>query len=244
MKRLQYTQFIPTSPARVWEAFVGMNTYPQWTEAFVPGAHYTGEWKTGSTVMAISPNPDGTEDGLCSTIVHAEYAKSIQVEHVGVVHNDVLYDEGNESLDWKGGKEEYLFEETALGTQLHVMMDVHEDWAEHFQRTWPIALARLSEIAVEGESNSITVYTWITASIDQVRKCYTDPKHIERWNTSVAQVHVDLKEGDVQFAQEEEYVAVRIRCDRTKTLTRQQQQQEWQCVLDKFKEYVEAQELL
>lgn len=276
MQRLRYTQFIPATPAHVWEAFVGKETYPQWTEAFVPGAHYKGEWKEGGTIMAVSPNPDGTEDGLYSKVLVMHYAEHLEVEHLGIVRNNVLYEDGVEALDWKGGKEVYSFLEVEGGTELRVLMDVHEDWAEHFQVTWPVALQRLSEIAIHGESTSITIYTWVTASIEQVWKCYTDPKHILGWQHGTTEIVVDLREGgtytfvvygksmitqvrapslllyqlengqrvDVQFAQEEEYVAVRIRFDKARTSTRQQQCEEWQRVLHTFKEYVEAQEML
>jgi hypothetical protein len=45
---------------KVWKTMLGEDTYRIWTEVFMPGSHYVGDWSKGSKILFLAPAETGT----------------------------------------------------------------------------------------------------------------------------------------------------------------------------------------
>lgn len=197
MQRLHYSIHIPASRKKVWDALIGLETYPQWAEEFCPGSTIQCEWKQGEKVLFTAPNATGTMEGMSSEFAELRKEEYISIHHLGMLHDGKEVKDGKE---WKDTYENYTLSDDADGTLLEVDFDLEEAWMEYFQAVWPKALERIKEIAVHGESSSVTVFAWIKAPVEKVWECYTQGEHMTGWNFAAddwecPHATVDLKVG-------------------------------------------------
>jgi uncharacterized protein YndB with AHSA1/START domain len=47
MEKLHFSIVIKAQREKVWEKILGEETYPLWTDVFMPGSHFEGDWKEG-----------------------------------------------------------------------------------------------------------------------------------------------------------------------------------------------------
>lgn len=59
MHRLHFTIIIEAPQEEVWEAMLAEDTYRKWTEPFMPGSHYVGDWSEGSKILFLAPREEG-----------------------------------------------------------------------------------------------------------------------------------------------------------------------------------------
>lgn len=148
MEKLRQTIFINAPRERVWDVMLADDTYRQWTSAFNPGSYYKGDWKKGSKILFLGPNPDGSgEAGMVSRIRENTPHEFISIEHLGIVHNGVEDTESAEAKKWAPAYENYTLAAKAGGTELTIEMDIEEKEKQNFEKMWVDALARLKEIA-------------------------------------------------------------------------------------------------
>ena len=200
MQRVTYSLFIPAPRQTVWDAVIGKETYPQWTEDFCPGSDVRGEWKAGEKIHFIAPNAEGTHDGMYSEIAELRPLEYISIHHLGILRNDQPVTEGKEAQEWKDAYENYTFTEEGAGTMFRVDIDLEENWIPFFNDLWPKALERVKQICIDGESNLVSVFTWIKAPTEKVWEYYTNPAHVTRWNFASPDwecptATADLREG-------------------------------------------------
>src|SRR5688572_26021299 len=110
MEKLRQTIFINAPRERVWDVMLSDETYRQWTSAFNPGSYYKGDWKEGSKILFLGPNPDGSgEGGMVSRIKENRPHEFISIEHLGIVQNGVEDTESEEAKKWAPAYENYTF---------------------------------------------------------------------------------------------------------------------------------------
>jgi uncharacterized protein YndB with AHSA1/START domain len=148
MEKLRQTIFINAPRQRVWDVMLSNDTYRQWTSAFTPGSYYKGDWKKGSKILFLGPNPDGSgEGGMVSRIRENNPHEFISIEHLGIVHNGKEDTESAEAKKWAPAYENYTFVDKNGGTELMIEMDIEAKERQNFEKMWTDALSRLKRIA-------------------------------------------------------------------------------------------------
>lgn len=199
-KKLKFSIKIPASSEKVWQAVIGKDTYPQWTEVFCSGSNVKGEWKKGEKIWFIGPNAKESFDGMYSEIADLKEYEFISIRHLGLIQDGKEVDPSQNSENWHNVYENYYFIEQEDGSTLfEVEIDMDEKWVDYFEATWPKALERLKEISTQGFSNSVTVFNFIKAPIEKIWDCYNDPKHIVCWNFASPDWECPSAEVDLQI---------------------------------------------
>lgn len=149
MKKLQCTVTIRASKEKVWHTILDDVTYRQWTAVFSPGSYYKGDWSKGSRMLFLGPDPHtGVEGGMVSTVVENRPYECISLKYIGFVHNGREDTESEMAREWATSDfyEEYTFSEVNGVTELAVDLNVPEDLAADFEKTWPEALEKIRGI--------------------------------------------------------------------------------------------------
>ncbi|GAB3920557.1 SRPBCC family protein [Mucilaginibacter myungsuensis] len=140
MKDLQFHATINAPKQNVWDTMLDRETYKEWTGAAWPGSDYEGTWKKDTEIRF--GGPDGS--GMLAKVTEFELYDTITLQH-----NAVLDKGGVVAMDLNAtpGIEQYVFAENNGVTELTINLRIDEEWAEMFENDWPIALAKLKEVA-------------------------------------------------------------------------------------------------
>lgn len=146
MDKQQFSISINAPKEKVWHTMLDMDTYKIWTEPFMPGSFYEGDWSQGSKMLFIAPDENGKMSGMVSRIKENKPYEYISIEHRGEVEN------GKEKeTEWAGALENYTFKEidgrTEVLVDLFAVEDVADNYKEMFQDMWRKALQKLKELA-------------------------------------------------------------------------------------------------
>jgi uncharacterized protein YndB with AHSA1/START domain len=147
MQKLKFSIEINAPKEKVWDTMLDDKTYRIWTEAFMPGSHYVGDWNRGSKILFLAPDEEGKLGGMVSRIKENRKYDFISIEHLGVV-SDGKEDTTSDAVNpWAGSLENYTFKDKSGSTEILVEMDSNEEYAEMFADMWPKALQKLKEIS-------------------------------------------------------------------------------------------------
>lgn len=146
MNKLHFSINIKAPKEKVWNTMLEDKTYRQWTEEFMPGSYYKGDWSKGSKMLFIGPGENG-EMGMVSRIKENQKYKFISIEHLGVVVDGKEDTSSDEVKQWAGAHENYTFKEKDGSTEVLVEMDINDDYKEMFEGMWPKALNKLKGLA-------------------------------------------------------------------------------------------------
>jgi uncharacterized protein YndB with AHSA1/START domain len=146
MQKFHFKIDINAPKEKVWHTMLDDKTYRIWTEAFMPGSYYKGDWGKGSKMLFIGPGENG-DMGMVSRIKENQKYKFISIEHYGVVKDDKEDTSSDEVKAWAGAHENYTFKEKDNSTEVLVDMDIAEEYKEMFEDMWPKALQKLKEIS-------------------------------------------------------------------------------------------------
>lgn len=144
MQTLVYEIEIVATAATVWSVLTVPETYKQWVKAFSPNSCMDGEWRQGNTVRFLDPDMGGTK----AILEIVDPPKRIFARHIALISKD-----GDESTagpmadKWLGTTEDYLLSQNDDVSRLKVEIKTHEDFAEMFNRAWPIALAEIRKLS-------------------------------------------------------------------------------------------------
>jgi uncharacterized protein YndB with AHSA1/START domain len=149
MEKLTYTTIINAPREKVWHTMLDEATYQEWTKPFNEGSRYEGKWETGSEMRFIGVDESGKEmGGMYSKIKEARPFEFVSIEHLGMITETGEVDTTSESVKkWTPAFENYIFNDAEGGTEVHVEIDVADEWKEMFNDMWPKALAKLKELA-------------------------------------------------------------------------------------------------
>ncbi len=146
MHKLHFSIVINAPKEKVWNTMLDDKTYRQWTEAFMPGSYYKGDWSKGSKMLFIGPGENG-DMGMVSRIKENQKYKFISIEHYGVIKDGKEDTSSDEVKACAGAHENYAFKEKDNSTEVLVDMDIVEEYKEMFESMWPKALKKLKGLA-------------------------------------------------------------------------------------------------
>jgi hypothetical protein len=147
MRKLHFSIVVNAPKKKVWNTMLGADSYRAWSEVFMPGSHYVGDWNEGSKILFLAPGEMGEMSGMVSRIRENRPYEHIAIEHMGILQDGKEDISSEEGKAWSGAIESYTFKETDGTTQVLVDTDTVDEFEEIFQNTWPKALQKLKELA-------------------------------------------------------------------------------------------------
>ncbi len=143
MTDLHYSIEIGAPREKVWDVMLGDATYREWTEVFMPGSYYEGDWSKGSKMLFLGPGNEGEKDGGMSAMVEENRSE----EFISLKHHAEIRDGVEVPLETVGF-ENYTFEDVDGRTKVSIdLLGLPDEYAEMFNEAWPKALEKLKEIA-------------------------------------------------------------------------------------------------
>jgi len=149
MDKLEFSIVIDAPKEKVWNTMLEDKTYRIWTEAFMPGSYYDGDWSKGSKILFLGPGNDGKVGGMVSRIKDNRLYEYVSIEHLGEVIDGVEDTTSDRVKDWAGALENYSFIDKDGKTELIVDMNINEEFKEMFEGMWPKALQKLKALCEE-----------------------------------------------------------------------------------------------
>lgn len=149
MEKLKFSIIINSPREKVWNTMLEDKTYRIWTEEFMPGSYYDGDWNKGSKILFLGPGNDGKVGGMVSRIKDNRLYEYISIEHLGEVVDGIEDTTSDRVKDWAGALENYTFIDKNDKTELIVDMNINEEFKEMFEGMWPKALQKLKSLCEE-----------------------------------------------------------------------------------------------
>lgn len=148
MQKLHFSITISAPKEKVWDVMLGEETFKMWTEPFMKGSHFVGDWSVGSKMLFLAPDPDkgGKMGGMVSRVKANRPYEFISVEHYGIVEDGKEDTTSDKIKEWTG-VESYTFKETDGKTEVLVENDANDKYKEMLEKTWPQALEKLKDLA-------------------------------------------------------------------------------------------------
>ena len=142
-QKLIFSIEIKAPKEKIWNVLLQDDTYRKWTSAFCEGSYAEGSWDEGSKMLFKTPQGDG----MVSRIILNRPNEIITMEHYGILKDNVEDLESEEVKKWSGSKESYKLEPNGSKTKLIVEVDITDEYAEWFKKTWEKALAEVKELS-------------------------------------------------------------------------------------------------
>jgi uncharacterized protein YndB with AHSA1/START domain len=144
MEKINFSTRINAPRERVWKVLWNDDSYKEWTSAFMEGSYAeTDNWKEGSKVLFLGPGGEG----MVSTVAKNKPNEFMSFKHLGVVKNGVEDTDSESAKGWAGSMENYRLTDENGKTKLEVDMDSTDEFKDYFEKTWPVALEKVKELA-------------------------------------------------------------------------------------------------
>jgi uncharacterized protein YndB with AHSA1/START domain len=152
MEKLHFSIIINAPKEKVWKTMLDKDTYEKWTDVFMPGSHYVGDWSKGSKILFLAPDETGKMSGTVSRIKENQLYEFVSIENIGIVQDGKEDISSKEGKVWAGALENYTFKKINGGTtevlvDLFPVRDIAGNYKEMFQDMWQKALQKLKELA-------------------------------------------------------------------------------------------------
>ncbi len=149
MKKLHFSIDINATKEKVWNTMLDQDTYRKWTDVFMEGSYYKGDWNKGSKIRFLAPDEHGKMQGMLSRIKENRQYEFVSIEHLGLIQDGKEDTSSDEVKKWAGALENYTFKKRNGSTEVVVDVDTDEKYAEMFEGMWPKALQKLKKLAEE-----------------------------------------------------------------------------------------------
>ncbi len=150
-QKLQFSITVNATKEKVWNVMLGEETYPLWTDVFMPGSHFEGDWSEGSKILFLAPDETGKMSGSVFQIKENKPYEFVSMENIGMVQDGKEDTSSKEATMYAGALENYTFKEADGKTEVLVdlipVMDIPDDYKETYQDMWHTALQKLKELA-------------------------------------------------------------------------------------------------
>lgn len=143
MRKLEFSITINASPEKVWDIITGKDTYGVWTKPLSEESSVVTDWKKGSKALFL----DGKGNGMVSEIAESIPGKFLSIHHLGEVRNGVEDPTTYQGGEWGDALENYTLQGVDGKTVWLVNMDMTEEYEQYMNDTWPLALAKVKELA-------------------------------------------------------------------------------------------------
>ena len=144
---MQFKITINAPREKVWGTLWTDATYRAWTAAFAEGSRVETDWKKGSKALFL----DGKGSGMVSTIADNKPNEFMSIKHLGTVIDGVEDLDSDATKEWSGALENYTLKTVNGKTELTIDMEgmegMDQQMKEYFEKTWPVALDKLKELA-------------------------------------------------------------------------------------------------
>jgi uncharacterized protein YndB with AHSA1/START domain len=147
MEKLQYSVKINAPAQDVWTTMLDDASYREWTSVFHSGSYYEGVWDKGAEIRFLGPDDDGKLGGMIATVEENRPHEFISLRYTGQIVDGADDTTSDAAEAFIGARESYAFQEADGVTTVDVELDSEEEFAAEFNAAWPLALAKLKEIA-------------------------------------------------------------------------------------------------
>ncbi|PNI08108.1 ATPase [Arthrobacter sp. AFG7.2] len=148
MEKLRFEVRINAPAQTVWATMLDDATYREWTSAFnETGSYYEGDWNQGSEIRFLGPEEEGSVGGMIAIVEESRPHEFISLRYLGQIvrgEDDRTSDAAKEFI---GAHENYSFTESDGVTTVEVELESEDDWADMLNEAWPVALAKLKDLA-------------------------------------------------------------------------------------------------
>jgi uncharacterized protein YndB with AHSA1/START domain len=147
MEILRYSVKVNAPVQDVWNTMLDDASYREWTSVFHSGSYYEGAWDQGSEIRFLGPDDDGKVGGMIATVEESRPHELISLRYTGEIvdgTDDTTSDAANSFI---GAHERYAFKEADGVTTVAVELDSEDEFVAEFNAAWPLALARLKDLA-------------------------------------------------------------------------------------------------
>ncbi|HMI02078.1 MAG TPA: SRPBCC domain-containing protein [Pedobacter sp.] len=143
MKKKEFRITIDAPRERVWNVIIGEDTYPIWTAVFAEGSNVETDWKKGSRAIF----GDGKGSGMVAEIAENIPYEFLSIRHLGEIINGKEDTTSDRVKEWAGSTENYTLTEKDGKTEWLTELDITEEFADYFDKTWPRSMEIVKELA-------------------------------------------------------------------------------------------------
>jgi uncharacterized protein YndB with AHSA1/START domain len=144
MSKKQFKTTIDAPKEKVWNTLWQIDSYKNWTSAFSAESNVkTDNWKKGSKVMFL----DGKGEGMVSEVAENIPNEFMSFHHLGMYKDGQEVKDPAETEKWGDALENYTLKTVGGKTELVVDMDISDEYVDYFNKTWPVALDKVKELA-------------------------------------------------------------------------------------------------
>ncbi|GGI77442.1 SRPBCC domain-containing protein [Pseudarthrobacter scleromae] len=148
MEKLKFEVDINAPAGTVWATMLDDATYREWTSAFSEtGSFYEGDWNAGSEIRFLGPDGEGSVGGMIATVEECRPNEFVSLRYLGQIVRGVDDTTSDAAQEFIGAHENYSFTEADGVTKVEVEVESVEDWVAMLNETWPVALAKLKDLA-------------------------------------------------------------------------------------------------
>lgn len=151
MEKIHFSINIHAPKEKVWDVMLDEESYKKWTDVFMAGSYYEGDWSEGSKILFLAPDESGKMGGMVSRIKENRKYEYVSIEHLGMVQNGIEDTSSDDVKKWAGALENYTFKENNGTTEVLVDLDSNEEYKEMFEEMWQKALLKLKKLAEKVE---------------------------------------------------------------------------------------------
>jgi len=144
MQTLLFKIHINAHAERVWFCLWDEENYKKWTSKFSEGSHYkTDSFTEGNKIHLLTPSGDGMYSILEKIIDN----KFLAFKHLGAIKDFEEQPIDEQTKGWTNAMETYQLNTSDNGTEVVVSVDTVDEYIEHMNKLFPIALKELKKIA-------------------------------------------------------------------------------------------------
>lgn len=144
MQNLLFKISINAPAEKVWKSLWELENYTKWTSVFCQGSYYkTDSFEQGNKIHLIAPNGGGMYS-IFEKIVKNEL---LVFKHLGELENFEEQPIDEKIQGWTNALESYQLKPLGNETELTVQVETVEEYVDHMNRTFPLALQELKKIA-------------------------------------------------------------------------------------------------
>jgi uncharacterized protein YndB with AHSA1/START domain len=141
--RIEFSIDINAPREKVWKILWEDATYRKWTSAFMEGSYAVSDWKEGSSIYFLDPKGEG----MYSIIERSNPPEYMSFKHIGELKDGKEQPLDEKTMNWSGGKENYLLKEKDGVTTLTVTGDMPDDFLDFFTEAFPKALVIVKSLS-------------------------------------------------------------------------------------------------
>ncbi len=147
MEKLRYSVTVNAPVQDVWRSMLDDASYREWTKVFNSGSRYEGGWDQGGEIRFLGAGEDGSLGGMIATVEENRPHEFLSLRYTGQIVDGVDDTTSDAAKTFIGSHETYAFKEADGVTTVDVELDSEEEFVAEFNAAWPLALARLKDLA-------------------------------------------------------------------------------------------------